>query len=180
MKTLRESPPRWLDLLLWLVLISACLAPLPQFFYRLRTNTLPANAGLMEAAFGLLGLFLLWRVGRRFILCRLAGSSLVEATQPAKIGHPLDYRLSIGRPGTATLLCRQFQFRRTTVTLATLPLAAPVEEKGRWTISGTVIVPLAPATSKETVPRIDWAIDVKMTFANGAVLEETHPLRVDP
>jgi hypothetical protein len=179
MKKLPESLPRWLDFVLWAILISACLAPLPQFIHRLQTNTLPANAGLLEVVFGLVGLFLLWRVGRRFVLCRMAGLYLVEATQPARVGHPMDYRISIGRPGTATLFCRQRKYRRATVTLATTPLAAAVEDKGRWTIAGTVIVPLAPA-STSTAPRIEWEIDVKLSFANGAVLAETHPLRVEP
>ncbi len=182
MLRLPESPRRWIEFPLWFLFIALCLAPLPGFLHALRSNTLAKNAGLLEVVFGLLGLLLLWRVGRRGVLCLRAGRSVVEVSpQPAKAGADLDYRLSLGRDATATLTCIQSGFRRRTIVLASLPLAPAVAEGNRWTIAGKAPLPPDWATSpRGAIPTIAWRIDVRLTFPNGAVLEESHPLRVDP
>jgi len=166
---------------MWFVFISACLAPLPQFIHRLRTHTLPANAGLLEVVFGLLGLVLLWRVGRRLLLCLRAGSSLVEVSpQPATPCSPLEYRIVLGRPGTATVFRHQARLRRGTVVAAEVPLSPSVADGSRWRIAGTLLLPPLPVKwDLGLSPRFSWEITVKMTFGNGAVLEESHPLRVE-
>lgn len=178
----RETPPRWLEFTLWFVFITLCLAPLPWFIRRLLTHTLPSNAGLFEVVFGLLGLFLLWRVGRRGVLWLRAGPSVVE-TSDARIGEALNYRLRLGCNGSATLFCRERRFRRETVVRASFPLAPAVQDPAsqRWTLEGALTLPEdLPGSKPRDLPSIDWEIDVKMTFPGGAVLEETHPLRVDP
>lgn len=176
---LPERPRRWVDLTLRLLVIGLCLAPLPLFLHRLRTNTLPSNAGLLEVVFGLLGFFILWRTLRRLLLWRQAGASIVQVSD-AVVGAPLEYDLVLGREGTATLYCRQRKFRREVIVRVQAPLARAVFDNGlnRWRIRGRLTIPDAPPSRNDAVPSVEWQIDVRLTFGNGAVLEEDHPLTV--
>jgi len=171
--SLPESPPRWVEFLLWLILVGACLSWFGRFIVALSTNTVAKNSGLLECIAGLLGLCLLIRLVRVTVLQILAGVPVVEVSaQPARSGQRLEYLIESGRPVEAVLLCRRPYGRRSVETVVNLPL-----ESGGVK---SLMVPVIPEnTTMRTLGPGQWSIQLKIRFGPKLVLEQEHPIEVE-
>src|SRR5262245_40491664 len=156
--SLPESPPRWMEAVLWLILVSACLAWFGRFVVALSTNTVAKNSGLLECIAGLAGLAFLIRLIRVTVLQILAGVTVVEVSaQPGKAGQRLDYLIDSGRPVEAVLLCQRPYGRRGLETVVNVPL-----EFG--SVKTLVVPEVPPNTTMRTLGPATWTIELKIRF----------------
>lgn len=177
-----EHWPRWVNILLFFLFGSGCIAPTIWFLLDPAYTTF----GLLEVLFGVLGVFSLVISIRLGVLALLVGRTIVEISkEPAVIGERLDYFLLQGRPSRsalamdARLLLRRYGRGSAFSVQVSVPLASStVEPDGRRRIEGSLVVPPYPPSVLIVTSTLEWLIEVRIRFKGGHEHEEDRPLVV--
>jgi len=178
-----EHWPRWVNIVLFFLAGTACLAPTVWFLLD-RTYT---TFGLLEVLFGTLGVFSLVLSLRFLVLSILIGDTTVEISrEPAVVGDRLEYFILQGRPAStardmaARVVLRRYGRRSAFTEAVSVPLGpATVESDGRRKIQGSLVVPPIPPAGLTTTSRLEWIIDVRVRFKGGFEHEEERPFLVE-